>query len=33
VTRIDHDTVLLDPRTVDRRDDRLVVEALRAAMS
>ena len=33
VARIEHETVLLDPRTVDRRDDRLVVEALRAALS
>jgi L-seryl-tRNA(Ser) seleniumtransferase len=32
VARIERETVLLDPRTVDRHDDRLVVEALRAAM-
>jgi L-seryl-tRNA(Ser) seleniumtransferase len=32
VARIEHETVLLDPRTVDRRDDRVVVEALRAAL-
>jgi L-seryl-tRNA(Ser) seleniumtransferase len=33
VARIEHDTVLLDPRTVHRRDDRVVVEALRAALT
>jgi len=33
VTRIEHDMVLLDPRTVQGHEDRVVVEALRAAMS
>jgi L-seryl-tRNA(Ser) seleniumtransferase len=33
VARIEHDTVLLDPRTVQTHEDRVVVEALRAAMS
>ncbi|OGO51392.1 MAG: L-seryl-tRNA(Sec) selenium transferase [Chloroflexi bacterium RBG_16_68_14] len=32
VARIERDTVLLDPRTVHPREDRVVVEALRAAL-
>ena len=30
VARIEHDTVLLDPRTVHPREDRIVIEALRS---
>ena len=33
VARIEHDTVLLDPRTVHPREDRLLIEALRAALA
>jgi L-seryl-tRNA(Ser) seleniumtransferase len=32
IARIERDTVLLDPRTVHPRDDRAVIEALRAAL-
>ncbi|MCH8026209.1 MAG: L-seryl-tRNA(Sec) selenium transferase [Chloroflexi bacterium] len=32
IARIDHDTVLLDPRTVHPREDKIVVAALRAAL-
>ena len=33
VARIERDTVLLDPRTVHPREDRVVVAALRAALA
>ncbi len=33
VARIEHDTLLLDPRTVNPREDSTVVEALKAALS
>ncbi len=33
VARIERDTLLLDPRTVDPREDRIVTEALRAAVA
>ncbi|MGD0764827.1 MAG: L-seryl-tRNA(Sec) selenium transferase [Dehalococcoidia bacterium] len=33
VARIEHDTLLLDPRTVDPREDRALVAALRAALA
>jgi L-seryl-tRNA(Ser) seleniumtransferase len=33
VARIEHDAVLLDPRTVHPREDATVIEALRGAMS
>ncbi len=33
VARIERDTVLLDPRTVDPRDDRQLIEAVKAALS
>ncbi len=33
IARIEHDTLLLDPRTVHPREDRAVVDALRAAVS
>jgi L-seryl-tRNA(Ser) seleniumtransferase len=32
VARIEHDTVLLDPRTVHPREDRIVIEALKTAL-
>jgi hypothetical protein len=31
IGRIERDTLLLDPRTVDPREDRLLMEAVRAA--
>lgn len=33
IGRIEHDTLLLDPRTVHPREDRTVIEALRAALA
>ncbi|MGB6894416.1 MAG: L-seryl-tRNA(Sec) selenium transferase [Dehalococcoidia bacterium] len=33
VARIERDTLLLDPRTVDPREDRILIEALRAALA
>jgi len=33
VARIEHDLLLLDPRTVDPRQDRILIAALRAALS
>ena len=33
IARIEHDALLLDPRTVDPSEDRALIAALRAAMS